>query len=162
MSVELQSLRLSTSILGLSAKSTGLTYRCQKDDMHVYTDGTGDLQGRTFIEYDTRALANTNEDINLTTALDTYGVAAALTKLSFIWIKYEAGTAGSYLTIKQAASNGVTNIFVAAGDGVKLAVGEERLFAFTVGRTVVASTGDLLNVVSTVADATYSFIAFGS
>ncbi len=162
MSQTLQTCTLRTSILAQSTATVGLSYRLQKDDQHIYSNGSGSLQGTKFVEYLNRALSNTNEDINFTTVLDTYGTAAAITNLSFIWIKYESGTAGSYLTIKQAAANGVTNIFLAAGDGIKLAVGEERLFPFVVGRTVVASTGDLLNVVSSVTDAVYSFAALGS
>jgi len=129
----------------------------------TYSNGTGDLQGTKIIQIYNTNLSNTNTDINVTTALDKAGVAAALAKVSAFAVKYESGTAGTYLTVKQPASNGVSNIFLAAGDGIKLAVGEWHVFPFQSNRAVVASTGDLLcNIVSTVTDAYYSVVVIGS
>ena len=129
----------------------------------AYSNGTGDLQGTKIIQVYNTNLSNTNTDINVTTALDKAGVAAALSKVSAFAVKYESGTAGTYLTVKQPASNGVANIFLAAGDGIKLAVGEWHVFPFQSSRAVVASTGDLLcNIVSTVTDAYYSIVVIGS
>ena len=125
--------------------------------------GTGDLQGTKIIEIYNTNLSNTNTDINVTTALDKAGIAAGLTKISAYGIKYESGTAGSYLTFKQPASNGVPNIFLAAGDGMKLAVGEYDIRVFASARPVTASTADLIfNVISTVTDAYYSLVVIGS
>lgn len=158
----LSSVQAELRLFGLSTKANGLDYRVYKDDRGVYVDGTGDLQGRTFLEKWNTNLSNTNIDINLTTDLDVYGVAAAMTKLALIYVKYESGTAGSYLTLKQPASNGVPNVFLAAGDGIKLAVGESILLPFKINRTVTPSTGDLLNLVSTVTDAYFSYVILGS
>ena len=129
----------------------------------TYSNGTGDLQGTKIVQIQNTNLSNTNTDINVTTALDKAGIAAALTKVSGFAVKYESGTAGSVLTVKQPASNGVAGIFLASGDGLKLAPGEWHVFNFVLARPVVASTGDILcNIVSTVTDAYYSLVAWGS
>ena len=164
MSTTASNVKVSSLISGFSIKTPGLQFTLPDtlNATHTYNDGTsGNLKGQKFIYRASRALNNTNEDINFTTDLDSYGVAAAMTGLAWIWIRYTSGTAASYLTLKQPASNGVPNIFLAAGDGIKIAVGEERLIPFVIARTVTPSTGDLLNVVSTVADAVYDFVAFG-
>lgn len=129
----------------------------------TYSNGTGDLQGTKIIHIYNTNLSNTNVDINVTTALAKDNVAAALAKVSGFAVKYESGTAGTYLTVKQPASNGVSGIFLAAGDGIKLGVGESHIFPFLTGRAVVASTGDILcNLVSTVTDAYYTVVVWGS
>jgi hypothetical protein len=126
-------------------------------------NGTGDLQGTKIMQIYNTNLSNTNIDINVTSGLDKAGIAAALAKISAVAVKYESGTAGTYLTVKQPASNGVTNIFDSAGHGLKLAVGEWHIFPFVSARPVVASTGDIIcNLVSTVTDAYYSVVIIGS
>ena len=163
MSNRLEFAKIENAITWLMTKSPGLSASSSVDGSIVLSDGTADLQGHTVILKKNVNLSNTNVDINVTTELDQFAVAAGLTKISAFAVKYESGTAGSYLTVKQPASNGVTNIFLAAGDGVKLAVGETHIFAFKTARAVTASTADIIcNLVSTVTDAYYSLVVIGS
>ena len=152
-----------TSLMTVSGGAAGLSnYPTRIGTPLAYADGTGDMQGRKVIEKYAN-LSNTNIDINLTSELDKSGVAAALTRLSAFAVTYNAGTAGTYLTVKMHATAGVTGIFLAVGDGIKLAVGETHIFAFVNERTVTATTADILcNLVSTVTDAYYTVVAIGS
>lgn len=158
----LQNLAVSQNVTGLVTWTSGATFPINFTDTTTFSDGTGNLQGHSVLSRKSRTLNATSEDINLTTDLDPSGAAPALTKLVFMRVKYDSGTAGSYLTVKQATSNGVPNVFLAAGDGVKLAVGEVFERAFIIARTVTASTGDLFTVTSTVSDAVYTSTIVGS
>lgn len=162
MTARLEFCKVTSIVEWLNTEAPGLSASSRVDGSLAYSDGTSDLQGHQVIFIPNTNLSNTNLDFNVTTLLNQLKTAAAMTKIAGYAVKYESGTAGSYLTVKQPASNGVANIFLASGDGIKLAVGESDIRAFKVSRAVTASTADIIfNLVSTVTDAYYTVVIWG-
>ena len=145
----------------ISGTPSGVAETVAKAYEMALSNGTGSLQAKGAVVYYARALSATNEDINFTTATDFQGVAFAATKILAIIAKHVSGPSGGTLKIKQAASNGVANMFIAAGDGAVLPVGGTFCMTFPDGLPVVASTGDLINIAASGAS-TYDLIVLVS
>lgn len=115
-----------------------------------FTDGNGINQVEQVFYDDARALNATNEDIDVSgsTQTDFQGGALALSKIRLAFFKNRDSDTGDTLTVKQPASNGVPNLFIAAGDGVKIPPGGMLLYIAPAvdAPTVTASTADLINV----------------
>ena len=152
------SFKFTAIVEGLITGSPGTQQSVYETAQRVFSDGTGANKAGNVLYFKSRSLNNTNEDINFTTALDFQGDAIGAAKIKGLYIKYESGDAGTYLTFKQSSSNGVPNITDAAGHGIKIPVGEAMILTNAVGWTVTASTGDLLNF-ATSCTATYTLVA---
>ena len=161
MNTTLQNGLVKVSVTALITGATGVSNSVAKAYEMALASGTGSLQAKGAVAYYARALSTTNEDINFTTALDFQGTAFATAKIVAIIVKHVSGPSGGTLKVKQAASNGVANMFIAAGDGAVLPVGGVFTMTFPDGLPVVASTGDLINVAASGAS-TYDFIALVS
>ena len=162
MSTTLQFALVKTSVSALIGGTTpGVSAAINKAYEMALSNGTGSLQAKNALVYYGRSLNTTNEDINFTTATDFQGAALAATKILSIIAKHVSGPSGGTLKIKQAASNGVANMFIAAGDGAVLPVGGEFHMNFPDGLPVVASTGDLINIAASGAS-TYDLIVLVS
>tara|TARA_R110000824_G_scaffold46910_2_gene134301 strand:- start:43 stop:528 length:486 start_codon:yes stop_codon:yes gene_type:complete len=92
-----------------------------------------------------------NVDVNLSTALDRFGVALALSDVALVWIENTSSVA-AVLTVKAGAANGFTNLLATSAD-VKLSAGDFLLVgALTAGNLAVTGTNAVLNLGATVAD----------
>ena len=126
-----------------------------KQDVNIFkeiafTDGTSSNQLSQWYYDETRALAATNEDIDVSgsaTYTDFKGTALAMAGVRIIYAENLDTDTGDTLTVKQPAANGVPGIMVAAGDGVTVQPGGVFLW-IAPGvdlATVTAGTGDLIN-----------------
>ena len=161
MNTTLQSGLVKVSVSSLITGAVGVSDNVAKAYEMALSNGTGSLQAKGALAYYARALSATNEDINFTTATDFQGTAFGTAKILALIVKHVSGPSGGTLKVKQAASNGVANMFIAAGDGAVIPVGGTFCMTFPDGLPVVASTGDLINVAASGAS-TYDFIALVS
>lgn len=129
----------------------------------TYSTGTGTGQVNAMFS-DTRTLAASGtENLDLAAALtDAFGNTLTFTKIKAVIIKADGGNTNE-VQVTRPASNGVP-LFIAAGDGISLAAGDLFVFAGAVGKTVTASTGDLLTITnsSSGTGVTYTIIVLGT
>lgn len=130
----------------------------------TFSDGNGNNQvGQVFYD-ESRALNNTSEDLDLSgSALkDFKGGNLDMTAVRVVWVENLDTDTGDTVAVSQPASNGVPNIFLAAGDGVKVHPG--GLFLWVApgpdDADITASTGDLLTV-GTNDNMTYNVLVAG-
>ena len=137
---------ISGQVIGLN----GTVQTVSIDEQAQFVDGTGVNQIEQVFSADNRALNATNEDLDLagTSQTDFQGGALAMSKVRVAFFKNNDSDTGDTLTVKQPASNGVPNLFVASGDGIKIPPGGFLLYVApgVDAPTVTASTGDLINV----------------
>jgi hypothetical protein len=112
----------------------------------TYTDGTGAGSVNQMFTDQRTLSASANEDLDLAGSLtNAYGATITATKLKGIIVE-AATTNTNNVIVSRPASNGVP-LFDAGSDAISLGPGE--WFAFgsptAAGKTVTASTGDLLN-----------------
>lgn len=110
-----------------------------------YATGTGTAQANQ-VWTDTRTLsASATENLDLAAALtDAFGTTLTFTKVKAIMITAASGNTNG-VQVTRPASNGVP-LFLAASDGIQLEAGDCFMFAGPVGKTVTASTGDILTI----------------
>jgi hypothetical protein len=138
-----------------------LTYR----NTWSLTDGAGANQAQQ-IFCDTRTLAaSANEDIDLAGVLtNAFGTTLTFTKVKAIIIKAADANTNS-VVVSRPASNGVP-IFDNASDSITLP--PDGCLALVIpsaaGKTVTASTGDLLNIANSAGSTsvTYDIIIIGA
>lgn len=117
---------------------------------YTFTDGTGTDQVGQFFYDASRTLAATNEDLDLvgSSLTDGFGGNLDMTGLKVMLIENLDTDTGDTVVVSQPASNGVTGIFKASGDGVTVQPGGLMLWIAPGPdvATVTASTADLINV----------------
>lgn len=125
----------------------------------TFADGTSANQMTNAYVSESRTLAaSSNEDLDLSGFTDFQGDAVAPTNAKVFLFKIISADAGSVLTVKAAASNGLATPFTAAGAGVKLS-GPGAFFALgspSDGYAITAGTGDLINVAAAGGSITYA------
>ncbi len=115
--------------------------------------------------HDQRTLtASATENLDLAGSLvNAFGVTITFATLKFIYVR--ANTANTNdVQVQRASSNGVP-LFMAASGGIALSPGEIFLyFSPTLGKTVTASTGDLLTITNSAGgtSVTYDIILVGT
>jgi hypothetical protein len=119
------------------------------DKIISLTSGTGANQADRLFMDSRQLAASANENIDLAAALtDALGLALTLVKVKAIAI-YASPTNVNNVNVTRPASNGFAGLFLAAGDGVAIPPGGVAMFAAPAAAgfgSVVASTGDLINV----------------
>jgi hypothetical protein len=120
-----------------------------------YTNGTTNskIDLGYFRDTPTAIAASGNQDFDLAAGLtDSFGTSITFAEIVGILV-LNWNTAGT-LSVTRPASNGLSSVFIAAGDGVIVGPAADALnpgifFYFApVGRTVTAGTGDLLNLIN--------------
>lgn len=140
-------------------------FRVDKRSQIDLTSGTGSGQA-DLIWHDTRTLtASGTEDLDLVSLTDAFGQTATFARIKAILIvASSSNNAANSVQITRPASNGVP-LFMAAGDGISLAAGEHFMWAASgSGKTVTASTGDLITVTNSAGtnSVTYDVVIIGA
>lgn len=126
-------------------------------------DGTAASQADKLF-MDQRTVAGSgNEDLNLTTLVDHFGVALALAKVKSILIKAASGNTDD-VVVSPAATNGFLGPFGDASDALSVPPGGSIMLNAPVnGWAVTATTADLINVAAGGATAvTYDVVLVGT
>lgn len=108
--------------------------------------------------HDTRTLgASATEDLDLAGSLvNAFGVTLTFVKLKCIFVRAAVGNTND-VQVTRSASNGVP-LYMASGDGIALSPGDWFVyFSPLVGKTVTASTGDLITVTNSAGSTSVSY-----
>lgn len=151
MANETANLKVQIIITGSVVGADGLAQTISIDKTYLWTDGTGSNQLGTAFYDASRALATTNEDIDVTgsATYTSLGAALDMNAVGLIYLENLDTDTGDKFTITQPAANGVPGIFKAASDGIDVGPGGVFLWISPIDKaTVTAGTGDLINVAS--------------
>lgn len=125
-------------------------------------DGTGTDQS-DLLWFDQRTLNTTTETLDLAGSLtDVFGDTVTFVTVKGFYAKCNGSASGNKLTIGGASSNAFTGWFSASNDQLEiLEDGICFLWCPTVGYTVTAGTGDILEI-ETNYNGTYDIALFGT
>jgi hypothetical protein len=134
-----------TKALDLATVSAPVSIQVASD----LTSGTGVDQADK-VWHDRRTLATLTEDlIDLAGSLtDAFGDALTFAKVKVVYVRLRTTTAGGEIQLGGTTSNGVSSLWSAANDGVKIGAGGFIVLVnpSAAGYAVTAATADILRV----------------
>lgn len=106
-------------------------------------EANGSNQANVIYGADINLIASGNQELDLQTALDAYGVALTLTDVALLWLSAPA-TNGDDIIVTQGASNGFSSLIedgATGGGGFRIAPGATIIVTgFAVGEYPVSGT----------------------
>ena len=158
--MNLGSLKATVKVEGTAYGSYGAAQAIFLQSMSTFTDGTGTGKSNKVVVREDVTLSATSADVDLAGSYtDAFGATVTLTKLHGILITHTSEDA-SILTVAQASSNGVANLFTGASDGVKVPDGGALFYVNNEGLAITAGTGDKLTLTAS-ATSVYSMVFWG-